>query len=150
MSSSCCNPTSAFGCTRQRSGSLFKSMGVFLAPLHLCDLMGTTFVKIPIVVVVIMLCLVALMMWSRHSLHHAVTTLGGIYNPSQAPARSGRELTAEQLAGSINGSELPSSGATARQTRRPRRPRRTPSQVSVTSLPAYNKEPGEEELVIFR
>lgn len=60
-----------------------------------------------------------------------------------------RELTAEQLAGTING-DIQTGTAAARTARRPRRPRRTPSQMSVTSLPAYNKEPGEEELVIFR
>lgn len=61
-----------------------------------------------------------------------------------------RELTAEQLAGAINGENRPANGNAPRTTRRPRRPRRTPSQMSVTSLPPYNKEPGEEELVIFR
>jgi hypothetical protein len=61
-----------------------------------------------------------------------------------------RELTAEQLAGTINGENRPANGTALRTARRPRRPRRTPSQMSVTSLPPYNKEPGEEELVIFR
>ena len=61
-----------------------------------------------------------------------------------------RELTAEQLAGAINGENRPTNGTAPRTARRPRRPRRTPSQMSVTSLPPYNKEPGEEELVIFR
>ena len=60
-----------------------------------------------------------------------------------------RELTAEQLAGTING-DAEAAGTGPRRARRPRRNRRTPSQASVTSLPAYNKEPGEEELVIFR
>jgi len=59
-----------------------------------------------------------------------------------------RELTAEQLAGAING-DAATNNAT-RRTRRPRRPRRTPSQMSVTSLPEYMKEPGAEEVVIFR
>lgn len=54
-----------------------------------------------------------------------------------------RELTAEQLAGSINHAP----GAPARRTRRPRR---TPSQISTVSLPAYMKEPGEQELVVSR
>lgn len=58
----------------------------------------------------------------------------------------GRELTAEQLIGSDTAANL----SATRPPRRTRRPRRTPSQVSVTSLPAYNKEPGDEELVIFR
>ncbi|KAF8842805.1 hypothetical protein BDN67DRAFT_309953 [Paxillus ammoniavirescens] len=34
--------------------------------------------------------------------------------------------------------------------RRRRRPRRTPSQVSTKSLPPYMKEPGDQELVLFR
>ncbi|KAF8208254.1 hypothetical protein K438DRAFT_1930637 [Mycena galopus ATCC 62051] len=56
---------------------------------------------------------------------------------------SPRELTAEQLAGSIN-------QAPGAPTRRPRRARRTPSQISTVSLPAYMKEPGEQELVVSR
>ncbi|KAK0224062.1 hypothetical protein IW262DRAFT_871807 [Armillaria fumosa] len=59
-----------------------------------------------------------------------------------------RELTAEQLAGTADGAT--SNPPSATRTRRARRPRRTPSQISTTSLPAYNKEPGEQELVIFR
>ena len=35
-------------------------------------------------------------------------------------------------------------------TRRPWRPRRTPSQVSTKSLPAYMREPGDYEVVIYR
>ncbi|KAG6380137.1 hypothetical protein JVT61DRAFT_8224 [Boletus reticuloceps] len=35
-------------------------------------------------------------------------------------------------------------------TRPYRRPRRTPSQISTKSLPAYMKEPGDQELVLFR
>ncbi|GLB39843.1 hypothetical protein LshimejAT787_0703530 [Lyophyllum shimeji] len=61
-----------------------------------------------------------------------------------------RELTAEQLAGTINGNAAQIPGAGANRTRRTRRPRRTPSQISTTSLPAYAKEPGEQELVIIR
>lgn len=71
--------------------------------------------------------------------------------PMGGSAPATRELTAEQLAGTINGDVAAGNGnGAARTTRRARRPRRTPSQMSVTSLPAYNKEPGEEELVIFR
>ncbi|KAG6865705.1 hypothetical protein C0991_012521 [Blastosporella zonata] len=68
--------------------------------------------------------------------------------PAAANAET-RELTAEQLAGTINGT-TPATGVAANRTRRTRRPRRTPSQISTTSLPAYAKEPGEQELVIFR
>lgn len=56
-----------------------------------------------------------------------------------------RELTADQLAGRTG---TTTTGAT--QPRRPRRNRRTPSQISTTSLPVYMKEPGDQELVIFR
>lgn len=49
-----------------------------------------------------------------------------------------RELTAADLAGGT------------RTARRQRRPRRTPSQVSTRSLPAYMKEPGDNEVVIYR
>jgi len=62
-------------------------------------------------------------------------------------------LTADQLAGAING-DAPANGTQPAngppRTRRARRPRRTPSQISTHSLPMYNKEPGEEEVVIYR
>lgn len=66
-----------------------------------------------------------------------------------AAEQGSRELTAEQLAGSINANATTPTTGNGRN-RRNRRPRRTPSQISTTSLPAYNKEPGEQELVIFR
>ena len=50
-----------------------------------------------------------------------------------------RELTAADLA-----------GTRPTTTRGRRRPRRTPSQVSTKSLPAYMKEPGDNEVVIYR
>ena len=68
---------------------------------------------------------------------------------SNATLPGPRELTANQLAGTINGASGTGNNG-ARRPRRPRRPRRTPSQMSVTSLPEYNKEPGAEEVVIFR
>lgn len=69
------------------------------------------------------------------------------------------ELTAEQLAGTINnagsGNQTTpnpntANGGNATRTRRTRRARRTPSQISTHSLPAYAKEPGEQELVILQ
>ncbi|KAG6835969.1 hypothetical protein H0H93_012743 [Arthromyces matolae] len=60
-----------------------------------------------------------------------------------------RELTAAELAGTINGT-TPTTTQAANRTRRTRRARRTPSQMSTTSLPEYAKEPGEQELVIIR
>lgn len=74
-----------------------------------------------------------------------------------------REVTAAQLTGQVsstttgNGSNsgraTPGDGndtTTPTPARRPRRNRRTPSQISTKSLPAYNAEPGDEEVVIYR
>jgi hypothetical protein len=71
--------------------------------------------------------------------------------PPTSNNTSTRELTAEQLVGGTPaGNRDAATGAQNRTTaRRPRRTRRTPSQISTTSLPAYMKEPGEQELVIF-
>lgn len=88
------------------------------------------------------------MKWSRRALSRGLASVGeaaaiatGASVPSTAPVV--RELTAEQLAGRT--------GPSAPQGRRTgRRARRTPSQISTKSLPAYMKEPGEQELVIFR
>lgn len=100
------------------------------------------------VAIVVLLILVALLAWSKNSFRRGFAGFIGI-NPGGSlgsnPTNGEREITAEQLVGSDGATELP----TARP-RRNRRARRTPSQISVTSLPAYNKEPGEEELVIFR
>ena len=102
------------------------------------------------VVIVVLLIVVALLAWSKNSFRRAFTAFMGVDTHAGAslgsnPTSGGRELTADQLVGSDSATE-----PTTRQPRRNRRARRTPSQVSVTSLPAYNKEPGEEELVIFR
>jgi hypothetical protein len=96
----------------------------------------------------VLLVLVSLLAWSKNSFRRAFAAFVGVdagASLGSNPTRGGRELTAEQLAGSDSATELPTG-----QARRNRRARRTPSQMSVTSLPAYNKEPGEEELVIFR
>ncbi|PPQ66837.1 hypothetical protein CVT26_009616 [Gymnopilus dilepis] len=108
---------------------------------------------IPIIIAVIILFCISVMTWTRTSWRRVLrffsfsgaTIVGAPVSSSPAAPR---ELTAEQLAGTINGANQ--SGDAPRPTRRTRRPRRTPSQMSVTSLPPYNKEPGEEELVIFR
>lgn len=75
---------------------------------------------------------------------------GGVRTRTTATDGAVRELTAEQLAGSISRGGGTPTPATNGRPRRNRRPRRTPSQISTTSLPAYNKEPGDEEVVIFR
>ncbi|KAL0068472.1 hypothetical protein AAF712_004550 [Marasmius tenuissimus] len=77
-----------------------------------------------------------------------------------APSGGGnqtREITADQLTGGRTASNDNNSSTgnnngngNTNRPRRTRRPRRTPSQVSTTSLPAYMKEPGEQEVVIFR
>lgn len=98
------------------------------------------------VVVVLLLIIVALLAWSKNSFRRAFSAFVGVDTGTSSgsnPTRGGRELTAEELAGTNSVAELP-------RPRRNRRARRTPSQISVTSLPAYNKEPGDEELVIFR
>ncbi|KAK7019857.1 Proteophosphoglycan ppg4 [Favolaschia claudopus] len=96
---------------------------------------------IPIAVVVSVLTLLAILACTRKSIRSRVAAMGsGVAIASGMPPR---ELTAEQLAGSIN-------RAPAAPPRRTRRPRRTPSQISTVSLPAYMKEPGEQELVVSR
>ncbi|KAI0672324.1 hypothetical protein C8Q78DRAFT_990792 [Trametes maxima] len=62
-----------------------------------------------------------------------------------------REVTADQLAGTNGaaaGANATNAAGGANRSRRPRRTRRTPSQISTHSLPAYMKEPGEQEIVI--
>ncbi|KAI8989135.1 hypothetical protein BD414DRAFT_514819 [Trametes punicea] len=58
---------------------------------------------------------------------------------------SGRESDTAQ-----SGQTNAASGGNTNAARRPRRTRRTPSQISTHSLPAYNKEPGEQEIVVVR
>jgi hypothetical protein len=97
----------------------------------------------------VFLIFAVLLAWFKNPFRRAFAFFLGAYDTHSGatdPTSGGRELTAEQLVGSDSATELP----TTRQPRRNRRARRTPSQISVTSLPAYNKEPGEEELVIFR
>lgn len=61
------------------------------------------------------------------------------------------ELTADQLTGNRSTTTTNATTTTTSATaRRARRTRRTPSQISTVSLPMYMKEPGEQELVIFR
>lgn len=69
-----------------------------------------------------------------------------------APAT--RELTAAELAGgrtsSSNNTTTTGAPTTTQGRRTGRRNRRTPSQISTRSLPVYQKEPGDQELVIYR
>ncbi|KIP04039.1 hypothetical protein PHLGIDRAFT_212844 [Phlebiopsis gigantea 11061_1 CR5-6] len=59
-----------------------------------------------------------------------------------------RELTAQQLAGSA--ADSLTEPAPAPRSRRSRRPNRRASQISTHSLPVYMKEPGEQEVIIYR
>lgn len=83
------------------------------------------------------------------SLSGGVAQATGVATGTTAPGV--RELTADQLVNNGNGNNT-STGANgaANRGRRPRRTRRTPSQISTHSLPAYMKEPGDEEIVIVR
>ncbi|KAJ7507231.1 hypothetical protein B0H11DRAFT_195871 [Mycena galericulata] len=97
---------------------------------------------IPVAVIVSVLTLLAILVCTRKTFRSRIASMGsGVAVASGMPIT--RELTADQLAGSINHAP----GAPAR---RARRPRRTPSQISTVSLPAYMKEPGEQELVVSR
>ncbi|KAK0460734.1 uncharacterized protein EV420DRAFT_1641268 [Desarmillaria tabescens] len=113
---------------------------------------------VPIVVVVVLLTAGICLCWFRKSIRGRLSGITGLTSLTSGsgssttalPAANGgvRELTAEQLAGTTESAT--SNPPSATRTRRARRPRRTPSQISTTSLPAYNKEPGDQELVIFR
>ncbi|KAL0946126.1 hypothetical protein HGRIS_012391 [Hohenbuehelia grisea] len=106
---------------------------------------------IPILVIALVLSGFAILAWSKRTLSRGLASLtgGAVAGGAAVQTPTAREVTAEQLAGGRNGSRNEGTGTTGRP-RRTRRPRRTPSQVSTTSLPAYMKEPGDEELVIYR
>ena len=61
-----------------------------------------------------------------------------------------RNLTAEEIAGTAATNQAQAATATRTPRRTGRNNRRTPSQISTRSLPAYMKEPGEQELVIIQ
>ncbi|KAI0325511.1 hypothetical protein GY45DRAFT_1356708 [Cubamyces sp. BRFM 1775] len=82
--------------------------------------------------------------WGTGAAQAAGASTGTTTSSSGAGAR---EVTADQLAGT-NGNANANGGTN--RARRPRRTRRTPSQISTHSLPAYMKEPGEQEIVIVR
>ena len=88
----------------------------------------------------------ALISWGNGAAQAAGVTTGTV------PASGARELTADQLAGGNGTANTTANGngTGTNRARRPRRARRTPSQISTHSLPAYMKEPGEQEIVIVR
>ncbi|KAH6910756.1 hypothetical protein BKA70DRAFT_1186235 [Coprinopsis sp. MPI-PUGE-AT-0042] len=105
--------------------------------------------KLWIPVIVFLVLVVSTILINQRIRLAIISLFRGRTPPSQSQSESAnpRELTAEQLAGTINGGGT--TEAAAPRTRRNRR-RRRPSQMSVTSLPEYNKEPGEQELVVIR
>ncbi|KAG5650878.1 hypothetical protein H0H81_010678 [Sphagnurus paluster] len=112
---------------------------------------GSMKIWVPVAVVLGFLVLSAIVWWWRSSFLPWLAARRLVAERRAGTTGGARDLTAEQLAGTINGAANPTAAATpAPRSRRTRRPRRTPSQISTTSLPAYAKEPGEEELVIFR
>ncbi|KAL5478272.1 hypothetical protein ACEPAI_2456 [Sanghuangporus weigelae] len=77
--------------------------------------------------------------------------------PANFTGTSTREVTAAQLTGAggnarnnNNNSNTSRNNGGRTNLRAGRRNRRTPSQMSTHSLPVYMKEPGDQELVIFR
>ncbi|KAH8112348.1 hypothetical protein DFH11DRAFT_1545724 [Phellopilus nigrolimitatus] len=107
-------------------------------------------VWIPAVVVVLVLLGAFCFVWTRTNI---LSRLRGAATrvTHSGPAAGTREVTASQLAGHSNSSNNTGGlSATIRAVRNPRRTRRTASQMSTTSLPVYMKEPGAQELVIFR
>ncbi|KAF8649094.1 hypothetical protein AX16_006018 [Volvariella volvacea WC 439] len=101
---------------------------------------------IPIIIVALLVLATAIITWSKRTLRRSIANLSG----GTTGQDNVRNVTAEQLAnGGGNGSSTSNVGPDGRP-RRSRRPRRTPSQVSTKSLPAYMREPGEEEVVIYR
>jgi hypothetical protein len=89
---------------------------------------------------------------------HWVASSAAAFGPATSTSSStrdgARELTAQQLLAtdSRNGGQAQqtTNGAATQPARRARRTRRTPSQISTKSLPVYMKEPGEQEVVIYR
>ncbi|KAI5117466.1 hypothetical protein M0805_004069 [Coniferiporia weirii] len=106
-------------------------------------------VWVPALVVVLALLAAFCFVWTRTSVRERLRGMAS--RATQSGNTTGaREVTASQLVGGNNAGANGRSGTAARPTRTPRRTRRTPSQMSTTSLPAYMKEPGDQELVIFR
>ncbi|KAJ3474917.1 hypothetical protein NLI96_g12177 [Meripilus lineatus] len=117
----------------------------------------STQVWVPIVVIASILLAVAVLTCTRSTWRTRIARWYSRSMPSGSGANANgtRELTAEQLAGPATpGTSTPGTTTTTTTTnarpRRARRNRRTPSQISTRSLPAYMKEPGEQELVIYR
>ncbi|KAF7799676.1 hypothetical protein EIP86_010916 [Pleurotus ostreatoroseus] len=96
---------------------------------------------VPVVVVGVLIVIAILVLVIRKGWHRRMRHWGETAAANFGPNPGVTELTAQQLAGP---------DAPVLRTRRTRRNRRTPSQISSRSLPAYMKEPGEHEVVIYR
>ena len=122
--------------------SLLKLSGwIFQAPI--VAIVATAFL--------LLICFRGSLRASWNSMGQVTATASGA-TPTQSVAPT-RELTAAELAGGRTNSNNPTAAGTpaATQGRRSgRRNRRTPSQISTKSLPVYQKEPGDQELVIYR
>lgn len=119
-------------------------------------------IQIPIAVIVVLIVTSAFVLLVRRGAFSRITnwaTGAALASGTVIRGNNGdspREITAEQLAGgdataTTDGTTTTTTNnGSARAARRPRRNRRTPSQISTKSLPAYMKEPGDQELVIIR
>ncbi|KAI0089673.1 hypothetical protein BDY19DRAFT_993245 [Irpex rosettiformis] len=132
-------------------------MPVYGAPLVKRD-NSTVKVVVPIVVIVSITAVIIVVVCVRHGLHtrmwRSISHVASIFGPATGvTARTSngtRELTAQQLVASNGQGTQAIEATTARPARAGRRNRRTPSQISTRSLPVYMKEPGEQEVVIYR
>jgi hypothetical protein len=95
-------------------------------------------VQLPVLLIIAAVAALTVCMWVRRAVGRNIASRfsGG------AVEAAAQQVTADQLAARNRG--------TGGRTRRSRRARRTPSQISTKSLPAYMKEPGDQELVIIR
>lgn len=123
------------------------------ARLQVRDSSGSNDMSTKVWVILTVLLAVSFVLLACLCSKRAIFRLFGRYATPAGQAANARELTADQLAGSINRNVNNANNAnntTNGRPRRTRRPRRTPSQISTTSLPAYMKDPGEHELVVYR
>lgn len=119
---------------------------------------GTVRTVVPIVVIISVAAVIVITVCARNGLHkrlwrgisHAATNFGPSTGTTTSNANGTRELTAQQLVASTGQNGQTTETTAAQPARRARRNRRTPSQISTRSLPMYMKEPGEQEVVIYR
>jgi hypothetical protein len=104
--------------------------------------------QVPILLVALAAALIVIIALGRRM---RARPAGSRPNVAQTTGDVTAEVTAEQLAGRPGAAANTTQQTQTQGTgRRPRRNRRTPSQMSTKSLPAYNKEPHEQELVVYK